>query len=295
MVESNGPKLVVTLWVLTILPLAFMLLRFYCKMRYLKTFGWDDTLLAIAWILSLNYTIFSQLSVSYGIGKHLKDIQHKEMLPIGLRYMYMGEVFGLLSVPLSKTSFCVTLLRLTIIPWQRRLLWFIITTVQLTFYAVAIMMMVQCDPPQKLWDFHLPGKCWDNRIVIYYSIFVGAYSSLMDFLLALCPWLIIHKLQMESRKKWSLISAMSLGCLAGVACIVKTVYLPLIGTWADVTYNIADVLIWAITESAITIIAASIPFVRLMMKDISTRGDSKSQSTGNKGPYPLANRPTLGH
>lgn len=81
---------------------------------------------------------------------------------------------------------------------------------------------------------------------------------------------------------------------AGVACIVKTVYLPLIGTWADVTYNIADILIWAITESAITIIAASIPFVRLMMKDNFTRGDSKSQSYGNKGPYPLANRPTLG-
>lgn len=87
--------------------------------------------------------------------------------------MYISETFGLFSVPLSKASFCVTLLRLTVIPWQRKLLWFIIITIQLTFYAGATMTLVQCDPPQKLWDMALPGKCWDNRIVIYFCIFVG--------------------------------------------------------------------------------------------------------------------------
>lgn len=69
-------------------------------------------------------------------------------------------------------------------------------------------------------------------------------------------------------------------------------YLPLIGTWADFTYNIADVLIWAITESAITIMAASIPFIRLMAKDISTRGDSRGQAYDNKVSYKLADRPS---
>jgi hypothetical protein len=144
--------------------------------------------------------------------------------------MYIGEIFGLFSVPLSKASFCFTLLRLTVIPWQKKLLWFIIVTVQLTFYATAVITLVQCDPIQKLWDMALPGKCWDNRIVIYYSMFVGckqslcwkgpgqpltliAYSSLMDFILAICPWLIIHKLQMRRREKWGIILAMSLGCL----------------------------------------------------------------------------------
>lgn len=81
---------------------------------------------------------------------------------------------------------------------------------------------------------------------------------------------------------------------AGVACVVKTAYLPLIGTWADFTYNIADVLIWAMTESAITIVAASIPFMRLMMKDITSRGASRDQSYGNTGSYRLADRPGMG-
>jgi hypothetical protein len=144
--------------------------------------------------------------------------------------MYIGEIFGLFSVPLSKASFCFTLLRLTVVPWQQKLLWSIIITVQLIFYSTAVITLVQCNPIYKLWDMTLPGKCWDNRIVIYYSMFVGckpspcsigpsqplittAYSALMDFLLAICPWLIIHKLQMKRREKWGIILAMSLGCL----------------------------------------------------------------------------------
>ncbi|KAH6638434.1 hypothetical protein C7974DRAFT_391600 [Boeremia exigua] len=292
--DTNGPKIIVTLWVLTVLPLVFMLLRFYCKARYSKLFGWDDTLLAVAWVLSLNYTIFLQISIRYGIGQRFNDIEDKSVLPTGIYYMYIGETFGLFSVPLSKASFCVTLLRLTVIQWQKQLLWFIIVTVQLTFYATAIMTWVQCTPFRKLWDLETPGTCWDNRIVIYFSMFVGAYSSLMDFLLAICPCLIIHKLQMKRREKWNIILAMSMGCLAGVACAVKTAYLPLIGTWADFTYNIGDVLIWAITESAITIMAASIPFMRLMVQDFTSRGDSKGPSFGNTGSYRLEDTPRSG-
>lgn len=73
--------------------------------------------------------------------------------------MYIGETFGLFSVPLSKASFCITLLRLTVIQWQKQLLWFITITVQPTFYACAITTLVQCSPPQKLWDTFLPGTC----------------------------------------------------------------------------------------------------------------------------------------
>ena len=80
---------------------------------------------------------------------------------------------------------------------------------------------------------------------------------------------------------------------AGVACVVKTAYIPFIGTWADFTYNIGDVLIWAITESAITIIAASIPFMLRMMQDFSSRGGSRSrvQSYGNAGSIHLIDQP----
>ncbi|KAF9699560.1 hypothetical protein EKO04_002643 [Ascochyta lentis] len=290
MADSNGTKTLVALWALTIIPLVFMLLRFYCKSKYSKPYGYDDMLLVGSWILSLLYTVFAQVSVGYGIGRHFNDIEDKAFLVVGVKYMYISEIFGMFSVPMSKASFCVTLLRLTIVPWQRQILWFILITINLVFWAGAILTLVQCEPKEKLWNFTLDGKCWDNRIVIYFCVFIGVYSTLMDFLLALCPWLIIHKLQMRKREKFNIIAAMSLGCLAGIACAVKTAYLPLIGTWADFTYNIGDVLIWAITESAITIVAASIPFLRPMMKYISSRGGSRGPSNGYTESHKLDDR-----
>ncbi|KAF2177986.1 hypothetical protein K469DRAFT_532267, partial [Zopfia rhizophila CBS 207.26] len=134
-------------------------------------------------------------------------------------------------------------------------------------------------PVEKLWNITLPGKCWDNRILYANFLYAHSYSSLMDFLLAICPWLIIGKLQVNRKeKKFSIIFAMGMGCLAGIACVVKTVYLPLIGAWADFTYNIADVLIWGLSESTIIIVAASIPFLCLFVKEVSSRSGSGNRS-----------------
>ncbi len=48
------------------------------------------------------------------------------------------------------------------------------------------------------------------------------------------------------------------------------------------------------TESAITIVAASIPFMRLMMQDLTSRGGSRGPSYGNTGSYQLKDRPSAG-
>ncbi|KAF2865260.1 hypothetical protein BDV95DRAFT_507702 [Massariosphaeria phaeospora] len=297
MADSNGPTIIVALWVLTIIPLLFMILRWFCKRRYSKLFGWDDWLLALSWVFVVIYTALLHASVGYGIGLHFVDADMVKLVT-GVKYMYLGEFFALLAMPTAKTSFCVTLLRLTAVPWHKWIIWFVIVTTNASMWAVAAMTFAQCSPIEKLWNLTLPGKCWDNRIVIYFSIFVGAYSALMDILLAICPWLIIGKLQMNKRQKSSLIAAMSMGCLAGVACIVKTTYLPLIGTWTDFTYNIGSVLIWGLAESSIIIVAASVPFLRLLAKEVSSRSGSgsrsRSRSQGIRNTFRLTNRSKSG-
>ena len=50
MAETNGPKIIIALWSLTVIPLLFMLLRFYCKSKYSKPYSYDDILLAGAWV-----------------------------------------------------------------------------------------------------------------------------------------------------------------------------------------------------------------------------------------------------
>lgn len=68
---------------------------------------------------------------------------------------------------------------------------------------------------------------------------------------------------------------------AGVACIVKTTCLPAAATWKDFTYNTADLLIWAISESSITVVACSLPFLRLILLEAGTRASRRGPSDGS--------------
>lgn len=49
-VETNAPKIVIALLALSTASLIFMVLRFFCKGRYSKQFGWDDYIVAFSWV-----------------------------------------------------------------------------------------------------------------------------------------------------------------------------------------------------------------------------------------------------
>lgn len=181
----------------------------------------------------LGFTIITQISVNWGIGKRLKDIP-PENLPTAVKYMFIGEYFCFYSMPLGKASFCVTLLRLTTVRWHKWILWFIMLSFAIGMMAVGVMQWAQCQPVQKLWDPSVKGSCWHYSVFSIFGIVIGckwlwihqhytwsvsltrgplAISSVVDFMLALCPWIIIRKVQMQKREKASLIVAMSMGCL----------------------------------------------------------------------------------
>lgn len=77
---------------------------------------------------------------------------------------------------------------------------------------------------------------------------------------------------------------------AAIACTFKTVYLPSIGTKTDSTYDISEILIWTSAESAITIVAVSVPFLWPMTKHISSRGGSQEPSNDYTESYKLDGR-----
>jgi hypothetical protein len=164
-------------------------------------------------------------------------------LVVALRLLYVGELFAILAVSISKTSFAVTLLRLTTNTWQRYLLWYIIASLNLIMGLCGLFTFIQCSPVDKLWNLSTPGTCWEPTVQIRYAIFAGckyrrvcflchrssqnnllyreintlvpilAYSAAMDFLLAVIPWVMMWKIQMKRREKLGIAVAMSLGVL----------------------------------------------------------------------------------
>ncbi|KAF2677267.1 hypothetical protein K458DRAFT_320208 [Lentithecium fluviatile CBS 122367] len=256
---------------MTIVALLFMGLRFFCKAAFTRRFGIDDGLLLFAWILTLVFGALVTASVRFGLGKHDTDNSPEDRI-LWNKFLFFANAFALTAIPISKTSFAVTLLRIAPKRWHKWLIWFIIISMNVAMLLLAILLLSQCRPVEKSWNREIAGSCLNRVALNSFSIFAGSYSAFLDMVLAMFPGLIIWNLQMGKREKLGVIFAMSLGFLAGIVAAVKTSFLRV--RYADKAFSIGDVVIWSTAETSVTIIAASIPFFRVLIKHASTKGQS---------------------
>ncbi|KAJ4324219.1 hypothetical protein N0V94_001431 [Neodidymelliopsis sp. IMI 364377] len=208
--------------------------------------------------------VLTQTGQLLGFGKRSMDIDPNNLATIAL-YTSIGASVSCFASTFSKISFGVTLLRLTsgAVRW---FVWFCVITLFLIMLPSAIFTWIQCSPTEKAWNSSIEGTCWDPSITVNYGIFNAAWCAAADFALALLPWTLIWGLQMRTREKIGVGIAMSMGVLAGVCAIVKGVYIIQLRQ-QDFFYNGKDVTIWTAVETAVAIIGASIPVLRVFLRE----------------------------
>jgi len=108
-------------------------------------------------------------STRFGIGQHINTIPFEDRVD-GLKLLYIGRLFGLIALAVSKTSFAITLLNLAMLKWQKYAIWFIMITVNVTLGLTALTLLVQCNPIRKSWDLAAPGTCWPSNVQVTIGI-----------------------------------------------------------------------------------------------------------------------------
>ncbi|KAF6798759.1 integral membrane protein [Colletotrichum musicola] len=268
--DNAGPRLNATIWVLVGVSTAFLVLRFYCKCLRHRGLWWDDWILFGSWVCVTAQSCLLSFAVSLHYGKHFWD--YPVDFDNGVRLAKAINVAGTLSLTAavwSKTSFAFTLLRLSE-GWMRGAIWFIIITMNVAMGLSALFIWVHCDPPPKTWNFMVPGTCWDRHVLVNYDIFSAAYSAAMDLTLAILPWKLIWGLQMRKQEKFGVALAMSCGIFAGITAIVKTTKIPSMLSFDPA--DGVDLFIWGNAESCVTIVAASIPVLRVLIREVRSSG-----------------------
>jgi hypothetical protein len=170
-------------------------------------------------------------SVGLGIGKHIDKVNPINFPTLGLTGNIISA-FSILAATWSKTSFAITLLRITQ-GGTKAFIWFVIISINLAMDASALFQWIRCDPVQKTWLVDIPGTCWDPRVAVYYGVFAGSmtiaplqraivlkwlkialvYSGVMDITLSFLPWTVLWGLQMKPKEKLGIGLAMSMGVL----------------------------------------------------------------------------------
>ncbi|KAK8020183.1 hypothetical protein PG990_005321 [Apiospora arundinis] len=277
--DSNGTWMVWSSWALTGLSSAFLVLRCYCRFSHNKFLWWDDYILILSWMLLLGSAILVTYNVGQGFGEHIYNVNSEKLPMVGL-LAQVDLVFEILGAAWSKTSWAITLLRLSRGILHHAVL-FIIITINLLMGISILFNFIQCIPSRKLWEPMLEGACWPSHIVPIYSTVSGAYSGAMDIALALLPWFLIMKVQMRLTERIGVAVAMSCGVFAGATAFVKSTYVINLGS-KDPIYDTAPLVVWGHAEIAVTIIAASIPVLRVLIKDVSQSISRSRQRTNSQ-------------
>jgi len=218
----------------------------------------------------------------FDLGKHGEDIRPKNLESL-LKFTYFAGFFGTLATVWSKSSFAITLLAFSE-GRTRKIVWFILISINVIMGTSAMLLWIQCWPIQKLW-MGGEGVCWlkFKRLRVINTV-VAAYSGSADVALALLPWKIIWNAKIRRSEKIGALVAMSMGVFAGAASFSKIPTLVAIGntdmsefssfcsasTWPGNGSLLTDAVtmvsmyIVGTAESALTIIAASIPILRAL-------------------------------
>ncbi|KAI4604391.1 hypothetical protein KJ359_000529 [Pestalotiopsis sp. 9143b] len=267
-VPDRGIETLGVIWSLTGASGIILVLRVYCKFSRHRGLWWDDYILILAWLNLLAPTAVTTREISLGFGRHVGDIAPQNLGELG----FLGQLtafFSILGALWSKTSFAITMLRITN-GWAKYAVWAFMISSNVFMLISAVFTWTWCTPVSKIWLMDMvPGTCWDHRVVVQYNTFSGA----------LLPWTIIPKLQMRTREKFGVAVAMSMGVFAGITGFVKCWKLQALAS-GDFTWDGVDLVEWGAAETAVTVIATSIPILRALFSELRSTARSNSKGTG---------------
>ncbi|KAF3766673.1 hypothetical protein M406DRAFT_231598, partial [Cryphonectria parasitica EP155] len=155
--------------------------------------------------------------------------------------------------------------------------------------AVVLVTIFQCNPISAAWVLELQpsvnptSKCINNN-----AFFIGnaVPNIFTDLCIMLLPLREVYKLHIRTSQKIALGGVFLLGIMVIVSSTLKlNVTVQLFSEeHADYTYGLKDFIIWAMVETAVGIISASLPPLRpLLNAGLRTLGISRNTSKNRSG------------
>lgn len=117
-------------------------------------------------------TAVTTREISLGFGRHVGDIAPQNLGELG----FLGQLtafFSILGALWSKTSFAITMLRITN-GWAKYAVWAFMISSNVFMLISAVFTWTWCTPVSKIWLMDMvEGTCWDHRVVVQYNTFSG--------------------------------------------------------------------------------------------------------------------------
>ncbi|KAL2824403.1 hypothetical protein BDW59DRAFT_172924 [Aspergillus cavernicola] len=283
--------------VFLVLSLIAVTLRCFVRLRLVRSFGRDDSLMLFAMALNILFAICGITGSFYGLGRKTDELIHDiPGIENAIFWWWLGQASYVCVVTVAKISITLALLRLTISRLHQCILWTIIGVSVFVGLAFWFILTLQCRPVSYFWHrFTTEGTCIGVNYLFGVAYLYTVTAVICDLILALLPIVLVSKLQMNFRTKAALAVILGLGCIASTAVIVRIPYLPYYKD-EDFLYATTDISIWSNVEAGLGITAGSLVTVRPLFRFFRGTGyEQQHRSHRNTSTWPLPRINMDGH
>ena len=114
-----------------------------------------------------------------------------------------------------KASIALMLLRLSVLPSHKRILWVTFVVVEVYSAFFFFIFVFQCIPTEFFWTRYTggSGSCLDTSVVVAATFGYSAISCVGDLIFALLPVSLVWSLQMGGKEKVAVVAVLALGAV----------------------------------------------------------------------------------
>lgn len=251
-------------WTLFAVTLLVLILRIVGEVFIVRSFKLPSWIAVLAFLMASVSQVMVALAIHNGLGRHIQSLSHDQNNLVQT-YIWQAQPLQLLANTTGKISIAALLVTLHGPKHAKARKIFVWSTIalQVIFMSASLgLIYSQCTPSQKLWRPDVPGTCNHRDRNRNFGYVQGSVSSLVDVALAIYPILLFWNLQIELAKKLSLSLLFAFGLVAATSAIMRTSKIGVVAQTKDLTYAVAELVLWNTIEMYFVLIGGSLPGLR---------------------------------
>ncbi|TKW59391.1 hypothetical protein CTA1_10211 [Colletotrichum tanaceti] len=240
-------------------------LRTYHRLRQ-RNFSLDDALMLGGLIIYLADVVLACVGALSGLGRRNAEL-NPTMMSESLKYLMMWLLLYVAALCLVKSSICVTTLRIaTTMPRLRIAVYVLLGLTIATFLTTFIGLLMMCRPVEANWNLTLVAEgraeCAPLSVMMGLSYTSTSSTIATDLACAVLPAIILWRTQMKLSTK--------------ILCF-------------DIDNDhMVNLPIWSNIETAVGLVAGSLPALRQLFMRDSAKGPSTRGTEGSGGLHPAS-------
>ncbi|KAL6703898.1 hypothetical protein ACN47E_008934 [Coniothyrium glycines] len=267
MEQDRGPTLRLITFAVLAVALVVVALRFFSRCYLVRARSWTlpEALMVGAVALDVAACVLIHMQIQTGMGKHIEYSRSRPpMLQDSMKFGLAQNAVYQALVGLIKTSMLAQYYLFAPLGTPKRVVFWLTTFVILFTLFTTFAAIFQCIPIEAAWDLdNFPRGCWN---MMGMNFFTSSVNTMLDVVIFILPLPTILSLQMERKKKVTLVVAFSVGLLAIACSMVRLRNIVYFRGVGDFTYEAAMVPVWGAIECNAGIVCTSFPFIVPLFK-----------------------------